>query len=143
MKTGAKLISDKRDKHTTKYGYNYNHDTKHTPMQFVNAARAYMYTESNQWPFDKQSFKTGTKIEDLVNAGSMIAAAIDLLQRYQVDKVYEVKSQNQQGTFKVIKIEMLRSGTVLIHFIGLSGDLRVEKQKFMLGSIFDENSNPI
>lgn len=141
MKSGAILITEKRDKHLS-MGFNYDHDTEHTPMQFINSAKAYMYADIYSWPFDKESFKTGTQIENLINAGAMIATAIDRLQRYEVDKVYVLKTNNQSGTFKVIKVQMLNSGTVLVNFVGLSGDLRPEKQKFMLGSLFDIGSTP-
>jgi hypothetical protein len=77
--TGAELILNKRGKHLSKYGYNADHDNGHTPMQFINAAKAYMYRDPYSWPFDKESFKLDDDTENLANAGSMLAAAIDLI----------------------------------------------------------------
>lgn len=77
--TGAELILAKRLKHPTKHGYSADHDRKHSPIEFINAAKAYMYNDIHSWPWEGGSFKLDTQIENLVNAGSMIAAAIDLL----------------------------------------------------------------
>ncbi|HEY4326122.1 MAG TPA: hypothetical protein VGN20_19185 [Mucilaginibacter sp.] len=79
MKTGIELITIKRESHPAK-GFDSEHDKQHTPMDFINAAKAYMYGERYSWPFDRQSFKLGSREENLANAGSMIAAAIDRLQ---------------------------------------------------------------
>lgn len=143
MKNGSLLITEKRIKQLEKLGYTHEHDTEHTYVQLVNAARAYMYRESNHWPFYIESFKLGTPVENLINAGACLSAAIDILQRYKVGAIYHVKTTGQEGDFKVTKIQYLKSGTTLIHFVGLNGDLRPEPQKFMLGSIFDLNSNPL
>lgn len=141
MKTGADLIKQKRESHTKK-GFNYDHDTEHSPMQFMNAAKAYMYCDSYSWPF-ADGFKYGNTIENLVNAGSMIIAAIDRLQRYEVGKIYKVSLRNQSGTFKVLKVKMRKNGDVFVSFTGLSGDLFSDKQTFMLGSQFDAECEPI
>ncbi len=143
MKSGALLITEKRTKQLEKLGYTHEHDTEHTYMQLVNAARAYMYRDSNQWPFDKESFKLGSNVDNFINAGACLAAAIDILQRYVVGNIYHVKTTGQEGDFKVTKIQYLKSGTTLIHFVGISGNLSPEPQKFMLSSIFDLNSNPV
>lgn len=84
-KTGAGRITEKREKQITKHGYDSAHDKGHTPMQFINAAKAYMYRDIYSWPFDKKSFKLSDDIENLTNAGAMIAAAIDLIQNCNED----------------------------------------------------------
>lgn len=143
MEKGHHLIGFKREKHESK-GFGYNHDTEHTYMDFVNAAKAYMYKDPYSWPFDKESLNLTDTVEDLVNAGSMIAAAIDRLQRYEIGNVYEVKIPNgQSGKFQVTHINILKSGTVLISFIGISGELKPDKQQFMLSSQFDKYSGPV
>lgn len=143
MKNGATLITEKRERHTKK-GYNYDHDTEHTYMDFINAAKAYMYCDPYSWPFDRQSFVTRGTIDDLVNAGAMIATAIDRLQRYEVGKIYKVDCEYQVGTFKVLKVKMSkRTGGVWITFTGLSGDLAEDKQTFIIGSHFDECVTPV
>jgi len=141
MKTGALLISEKRESHTKK-GYDYNHDSGHTPEQFINAATVYMGLSPYAWPFDKASLKLSNKIENLSNAGSMIAAAIDLLQRYEVGKEYKSGTCMQPGTFRVTKIKVNKTH-VAIHFVGTSGDLKPAKQSFMLGSTFDLYATPL
>jgi hypothetical protein len=141
MKSAIELVKAKRESHTKK-GFNYDHDTQHTSMQFINAAKAYMYGDSYSWPFS-DGFKCGDSIEDLVNAGSMIIAAIDRLQRYEVGKIYKVNCNHQKGTFKVLKVKMRKHGDVFVSFTGLSGDLFSDTQTFMLGSIFDNCTEPL
>jgi hypothetical protein len=140
MKSGIELTKQKRESHTKK-GYNYDHDTEHNYMQFVNAANAYMYSDRYIWPFDMASFKTGNAIENLVNAASMLIAAIDRLQRYEVGKIYKVSKCHQYGTYKVLSVKMRkRTGDVWVTFIGISGDMLPDRQTFLIGSVFDQCS---
>lgn len=140
MKKGSLLITEKRESHAKK-GYDYNHDSLHTPDQFIRAATVYLGLSEYAWPFDKASLKLSSHVENLTDAGSMIAAAIDLLQRYEVGKVYKSGTCMQPGTFKVIKIKSFKTH-VAIYFIGLSGDFKPDKSSFMLGSNFDLYATP-
>lgn len=142
MKSGHELIRAKRERQISKHKYNYTHDLTHTPSQFINAANAYISGRVELWPFDNASFKLGDRIENLTNAGAMIAAALDRINSYEVGKVYKSGSCMQPGTFKVIKIKSLKTHTD-IYFIGLSGDLSPKKQSFMIGSIFDQLATSI
>lgn len=93
--SGAELILEKRLNHTTKHNYSEDHDRKHSPMEFINAAKAYMYSHIYSWPWDRESFKLDNQIENLVNAGSMLAAAIDVLKLHSTQP--DTKVEQPEG----------------------------------------------
>lgn len=152
MKTGVEHITEKRLKQTTKHGFDAEHDKQHTPMQFLNAAKAYMYGDRYSWPFDRESFKVSIdNIENWSNAGAMIAAAIDLFKsgKYTIGKQYEVNLQGQSGTYEVVKIghtgKVTDTRTITIKC--LTGSIvppdPEKNPTFMIGSEFDLNSKII
>ena len=84
--TGHERISGERWRQINEEGYDANHDAQHTAGEMIDAACAYLYATlgygyaPDYWPFDHAGFKPGTKIENLVKAGALIAAEIDRLQ---------------------------------------------------------------
>lgn len=146
MKNAITLIADKREKHVTKYGYDAEHDQKHTEYDFLKAAQAYMFNDPKSWPFDKESFKIDGHIESLVNAGSMIAAALDrILPKYEKGKIYSVNCIGGHGTYKVIRVGKTRkhTGSKFIYFEGIGGQLKGDISSFCIGSDFDFCSKPL
>lgn len=103
MKTGIELIADERQRQIEVEGYTKEHDSKHDPMEFVDAAIAYakvadidhrietdglhpgvidqrLYSIKRfTWPWDENGLKPTTCVRDLIKAGALIAAAIDRL----------------------------------------------------------------
>jgi len=134
MKNATKLITEKRNSHNKK-GFDYKHDTQHQYWEFILAARAYIDEDKTQWPFS-DGFNLSDTVENLVNAGALICAAIDRLQRYEVGKIYE----HTDGLFRVTKISIRKNADVWVYFRGVGGSLMPVKQSFMLSSNFDQES---
>ena len=114
MKTGIELIAEERQRQIEIEGYTDDHDFKHNPRDFVHAAKTYLmssdltlyskeFSPSNNWhqtnepfyrneierswPWEQESFKPTSDIQDLIKAGALIAAAIDRLQMQKEEKV--------------------------------------------------------
>lgn len=96
MKSGIELIKEERQRQIEVEGWTAAHDSKHDMGQLAYAAVTYAlpdFTISFQfkgvkigidpmfhWPFEKQWLKRGTRKQDLIKAGALIAAEIDRLQ---------------------------------------------------------------
>ena len=89
MKTGIELIADERKRQGEVEGWSQEHDNQHDPMEFIRAAKAYLMIDEDfitrdcMWPWTGGFFKPKDDIKDLVRAGALIAAAIDVLQNKQ------------------------------------------------------------
>lgn len=90
-KKGADLIREERRRQIEVEGYDAMHDRHHTPQVLCRAAVGYALHEDpsklvaeaagNLWPWNKEFYKPKDHLRNLVRAGALIAAAIDLLQK--------------------------------------------------------------
>lgn len=92
---GIDLIAAERRRQLEQEGYTSEHDDReHTPNEFYNAALAYSYSANEQlagklpntetpalWPFGSEAWKPKSVLRDLVRAGALYMAAIDMLKR--------------------------------------------------------------
>ena len=85
MKSGVEIIAEKRQKQITKHGYITTWDVNNNQEgELVDAAMQYLGgTDISCWPdkWSKESYNPspGDRIEELANAGALIAAEIDRL----------------------------------------------------------------
>lgn len=92
--TGAALIVAERFRQVLEEGYNPEHDAQHGGQDLVDAAIAYAVPSAErksrsrfqpevpeQWPWERESWKPtpDDRVRELVKAGALIAAAIDVL----------------------------------------------------------------
>jgi len=86
---GAELILKERERHITEEGYDAGHDNQYTKGELVQAALCYIQRAGqrcpvpSRWPWDPKFWKPKTKEEDLVRAGALLAAQIDLDKRIE------------------------------------------------------------
>lgn len=86
---GAKLIAEERRRQVEEEGWDAKHDAQHSPGDLSYVARCYtsVYIHENTplpegWPWNVEYWKpSDDKIKNLVRAGALIAAEIDLLLR--------------------------------------------------------------
>ncbi len=78
---GTQLIAAERQRQMDKEGWTPEHDDQHRKSELLYAAEAYMFGDSDNWPWDEESYKPKNTIDDLIRAGALIAAEIDRLQR--------------------------------------------------------------
>lgn len=91
-KSGVELIAEERERQIKVEGFTPEHDNGgHWPSTLAKAAACYCCAHTEQvtdlWPWDAEDFKPGSELKDLVRAGALIAAAIDLLQRKQEGRI--------------------------------------------------------
>lgn len=85
MKSGVELISEERQRQIIEEGYTKEHDSFHSPTEFVKAAIAYLVScYDNEkgidcWPWEETGFKPGSSKRNMVKAGALLAAALDLM----------------------------------------------------------------
>jgi hypothetical protein len=79
--SGARMISEERDRQITAEGYTTEHDDDHDRGELARAAAAYTLQDEGMWPWmaDGPNFKDD--ISNLTKAGALIAAEIDRLLR--------------------------------------------------------------
>lgn len=78
--TGVELVAIERARQISHEGYSREHDRKHGAAQLAQAAQAYLTGSAKTWPWTPDSFKPSADISrNLVRAGALIAAAIDVL----------------------------------------------------------------
>lgn len=81
--TGAEMIAAERLRQQTVEGYDGKHDDRYIWGQLINAAACYLDAsdggpQPNRWPWRKEFWKPRSRVENLVRAGALIAAQIDL-----------------------------------------------------------------
>lgn len=86
---GIFLIAKERVRQIEKEGFSLKKDVGQPSLNFVNAAESYLECAKNTddsieqgrklWPWGLKYFKPKYKLSDLVRAGALIAAAIDVL----------------------------------------------------------------
>lgn len=85
--TGIELIANERQRQVEVEGWTLGHDDEHDLEQLVDAAEAYLCWDDvpkpMAWPWDEESWKPTTRIQNLAKAGALIAAEIDRLQRLE------------------------------------------------------------
>lgn len=88
-KNGAELIAAERALHPDK-GHNTEEDDSYANGELAQAAMAYLFLALGQpdnaeveWPWDEGYPTPLSTVEDLVRAGSLVAAEIDRLQRIE------------------------------------------------------------
>lgn len=85
MKTRAiDLVKEEREKQINKHGYTTMHDRQHHRKAVLYGALAYLNSViyspavgTEDWPFEKESFKPEGDVKNLVKAAAMIIAEID------------------------------------------------------------------
>lgn len=78
--TGAELISVERERQIVGEGYSLEHDRAHGAGQLAQAAMTYLTGSAEGWPWPPEALKlSGDISRNLVRAGALIAAAIDVL----------------------------------------------------------------
>jgi hypothetical protein len=85
---GVALIAAERDRQVREEGWTAEHDDTHTNGELAVAAACYLLDHKiahppGNWPFEVEAWKparrTGeTRIDELVKAGAMVAAQIDI-----------------------------------------------------------------
>lgn len=86
-KSGAELISVERERQIASEGYSLDHDREHGAGQLAKAAMAYLTGSPDSWPWAPESLKlSGDIARNLVKAGALIAAAIDVLSADPVER---------------------------------------------------------
>lgn len=83
-KTGAQLIAEERKRQIEVEGFTVKHDLKeHAIHQLANAAICYANpsVQFAKWPFERKWFKPKNTVKDLIRAGALIAAALDLYKK--------------------------------------------------------------
>ena len=93
---GADLIREERRRQIEVEGYDTMHDRHHTPQVLCRAAVGYALHEdpsklvadaaANLWPWAKDFWKPKGQLRNLVRAGALIAAAIDILQYEHINE---------------------------------------------------------
>lgn len=86
---GAAMIATERERQVAEEGWTPAHDDKHIRAELVAAAICYARTYTpypgssvaGNWPWEQRWWKPGSRIENLVKAGALIAAEIDRLKR--------------------------------------------------------------
>jgi len=89
--TGAELILEERKRQIEVEGFTIEHDmSDHEVGDLVTAASCYLNPlRFLSWPFDKKSWKPKNIVRDLVRAGALIAAALDLYKEKHPKKFEE------------------------------------------------------
>lgn len=81
--TGAEMIATERTRQIKVESYTIEHDAHHHPETLVRAAIAYLMAADGNpaewWPWDASAFKPGDRRRELIKAGALIAAALDVL----------------------------------------------------------------
>lgn len=72
------LIAAERRRQIEVEGYTSDHDARHDPAEFHRAARAYFWGDRNLWPWGSEFWKPKSHIRNLIRAGALWQAAIDL-----------------------------------------------------------------
>lgn len=76
---GAELIAIERARQVVSEGYTLEHDRQHGTGQLAQAAEAYLTGTAKNYPWPIESLKlSGNTLRNLVKAGALIAAAIDV-----------------------------------------------------------------
>jgi hypothetical protein len=79
MKSGIEMIATERERQIVSEGYTIDHDNNHDVDELVSAAVAYAWNNVDMWPWELETWKPSEDINrNLVKAGALIAAAIDL-----------------------------------------------------------------
>lgn len=90
MKTGIELIAEERSRQINDLDYTATHDQVYDNQELSKAAACYLlyadaYPNRGEppplWPWDDEYWKPKDYLKDLVRAGALIAAEIDMLQR--------------------------------------------------------------
>lgn len=77
---GAELIAIERRRQVQAEGYTIEHDQVHGAAQLAQAAEAYLTGSPKMWPWAPETLKMSADIRrNLVKAGALIAAAIDVI----------------------------------------------------------------
>jgi hypothetical protein len=78
LATGAGLIAYERQRQVDK-GYTVEHDATHGSHELVRAAACYL-DGATDWPWDDDSYHPtpGDRVSELIRAGALLAAAIDV-----------------------------------------------------------------
>lgn len=76
--TGAELIDAERQRQVDVEGWTLEHDKEHGAWQLYRAGTAYLWGAANWWPFDRGSWKPKSAFRNLVRAGALFQAAMDL-----------------------------------------------------------------
>lgn len=87
MSTGLDLIRAERERQVNEEGYSLEHDRKHGGSQLHRAALSYVLTSGDHyppgkpppgWPWDVDAWKPKDWLRNLVRAGALEQAAIDV-----------------------------------------------------------------
>lgn len=73
--SGIGLIAIEREEQLFKHGY--IDDSIYVHNELLYAAMSYIDNDSENWPWDKETFHPGDRISNLTKAGALIAAEID------------------------------------------------------------------
>lgn len=77
---GAELIAIERRRQVQAEGYTVEHDQAHGAAQLAQAAETYLTGSPQLWPWSSDTLKLSDDIRrNLVKAGALIAAAIDVI----------------------------------------------------------------
>ncbi len=96
--TGVELIAIERKRHVEVEGYSADHDSIHRSGELARAAACYATPPMWRWragvggeaPINWPSswtWKPGPRVRELVKAGALIAAEIDRLQKWEIDRL--------------------------------------------------------
>jgi hypothetical protein len=72
------LIAAERRRQIDAEGYSIEHDREHGPIVLQQAARCYVSADSTFWPWAPETFKPKGPLRNLVRAGALYLAAIDV-----------------------------------------------------------------
>ena len=96
--TGSYMIAMERERQVTVEGYDAEHDQCHSPMTLARAAVSYILcndenkrrvAKNTYWPWEDKYYKPRDMKRNLIRAGALVAAAIDLLQAEDVKSPVE------------------------------------------------------
>lgn len=144
---GIELIEAERKRQIEEEGYDASHDWKHNSDELATAAAIYAMTEKyrqenimNMWPFAPEYYKPSPndRIRELVKAGALIAAEIDLqLHRKEFDE-WQEKSKNKTNKPTSYKCVRDKDGEILPW---LPRELNMENNHYHFEDVTEEEYN--
>lgn len=114
---GVALIAKERRRQVEVEGWDADHDSGHSVADLANAASAYCNSNPFLWPWSRDSYKPKDRLANLVRAGALTAAAIDLLLAQRAE------AQRLAGAIKSHRSAMSppsNSGSAAIAELGLA-----------------------